>query len=96
MLKRKDLFDYTNLFFPNEYEKNDEIVKKIYFIKSNSYRKFKNLQISYIFDKMLVRFIIYGKYGCNDENIFKEKIEISKIIGYLITWRSTRKNWKRI
>ena len=28
MLKGKSLFDYTNLFFLNAYEKNDEIILK--------------------------------------------------------------------
>ena len=28
MLKGKILLDYTNLFFPNEYKKNDKIVSK--------------------------------------------------------------------
>ena len=28
MLKGKSLLDYTNLFFPNEYEKNDKITLK--------------------------------------------------------------------
>ena len=28
MLKRKSLLDYTNLFFPNEYENNDKIILK--------------------------------------------------------------------
>ena len=28
MLKGKSLLDYTNLFSPNDYEKNDEIILK--------------------------------------------------------------------
>ena len=28
MLKGKRLLDYTNLFFPNEFEKNDKIIVK--------------------------------------------------------------------
>ena len=28
MLKEKSLLDYTNLFSPNEYEKNDKIILK--------------------------------------------------------------------
>ena len=28
MLKGKSLLDYTNLFFLNEYEKNDKIIKQ--------------------------------------------------------------------
>ena len=30
MLKGKSLLDYTNLFFPNEYEKNDKITLKCF------------------------------------------------------------------
>ena len=30
MLKRKRLLDYTNLFSPKEYEKNDEITLKYF------------------------------------------------------------------
>ena len=28
MLKGKSLLDYTNLFFPNEYKKNDKMISK--------------------------------------------------------------------
>ena len=28
MLKGKSFLDYTNLFFPNKYEKNDKIILK--------------------------------------------------------------------
>ena len=30
MLKGKSLLDYTNLFFPNEYEKNDKLMLKYF------------------------------------------------------------------
>ena len=30
MLKEKSLLDYTNLFSPNEYEKNDKIILKYF------------------------------------------------------------------
>ena len=30
MLKDESLFDYTNLFSPNDYEKNDKIVLKCF------------------------------------------------------------------
>ena len=30
MLKRKSLIDYTNLFSPNDYEKNDKIILKYF------------------------------------------------------------------
>ena len=62
MLRGKSLPDYTNLFSPNEYEKNDEIIRK-YFDKlkekveenwfiCGKYRKFKNPQILFIFEKI--------------------------------------------
>ena len=56
-------------------------MKKIYCIKCNKYRKFKNPKISYI--KTLVCPIICDKCGIIDETIFKEKesTEILKILG---------------
>ena len=30
MLKGKSLLDYTNLFFPNEYEKHDKLMLKYF------------------------------------------------------------------
>ena len=30
MLKGKTLLDYTNLFFPNDFKKNDQIIKRIF------------------------------------------------------------------
>ena len=30
MSKGKNFLDYTNLFFPNEYEKNDKIILKYF------------------------------------------------------------------
>ena len=30
MLKAKSLLDYTNLFSPNEYEKNDKVILKYF------------------------------------------------------------------
>ena len=30
MLKGKSLLDYANLFFPNEYEKNDKLMLKYF------------------------------------------------------------------
>ena len=55
-------------------------VKKIYCIKCNKYRSFKNTKISYTFEKTLVLSIIYRnsciKCGNNDERIFKAEISI--------------------
>ena len=67
MLKGKSLLDFTYLLLPNEFEQNGKIVL-IYFqwilkrsgwkkcIKCNKYKKDKNREISYIFDKALVLF----------------------------------------
>ena len=52
-------------------------------IKCNKYRKFKNPKISYSFDKALVLPIICNKYGSNDGTIFKESIEVLKILGLI-------------
>ena len=87
------MLDYTNLFTPNDYEKNYKIIliyfqwlewwKKIYFVVSGKNKRFKNPKISYTFGKTLVLFIISSK--CKNENvkIFKEaeSIEIWKILG---------------
>ena len=57
MLKGRGLLDYTNLFSPHRYEKNDKIILKfsmdskkikiikIYCLVCNKYRKFKNPKI---------------------------------------------------
>ena len=37
MLKGKTLLDYTNLFSPNDFKKNDQVIKRI-FKKMNNYR----------------------------------------------------------
>ena len=42
--------------------KKDEINKK-YCVKRNKLRKLVNPKVSYIFDKILVLFIIFGKYA---------------------------------
>ena len=59
------------------------MMKKIYFIQCKKYEKFKNLKISYTFDKTSVVSIICVKCGSKDEKIFKEgqSIEILKIDG---------------
>ena len=30
MLKGKTLLDYTNIFFPNHFKKNDQVIKRIF------------------------------------------------------------------
>ena len=39
----------------------------------NKYRKFKNLKLSYTFNKTLVKSIVCDKCGSNDEKRFKEE-----------------------
>ena len=65
MLKGKNLLDYTNLFFPNDYEKNGKIIfsiidkmKKLHCVICSKYRKFAKPKTSYLLGKMLVLSII--------------------------------------
>ena len=95
MLKGKSLLEYTNLFSPNEYEKENKKIlkyfqqlkrwKKIYCVICGKYRKFQKSEISFIFVKTLVLSIIRSKCKNEDENIFKEEasIEILKILGLI-------------
>ena len=46
---------------------------KIYRVKYEKFRKLVNPNISYVFDKTLVLFIICRKCGNIDERIFKEE-----------------------
>ena len=90
-LKSKSLLDYTNLFSPKEYEKNDKAIsKKVkmknrYRIICGKYRKFKNPKISYTFEETLVLSIICSKCKNEDEKIFKEEesIKILKILSLI-------------
>ena len=69
MLKVKSLLDYTNLFFPNDYGKNDKIrlnffsittkIEKLDWAICKKYRKFGKPKISYLSEKTLVISIIY-------------------------------------
>ena len=63
----------------------EDKMTKIYSIKCNKYRKFKNHKILCIFDLTLVLSIICDKYGSKDERLFKEKkaMGILKIIGLI-------------
>ena len=59
LLKGKSFLDYTKLFSPNEYGKNNKIfsitkkikMKKICCVICGNYRNFKNPKISYSFEK---------------------------------------------
>ena len=61
------------------------VMKKIYCITCNKYRKFETPKILYIFDKTLVLSIICDNCGSNDENIIKEEesIEVLKYLGLI-------------
>ena len=48
-------------------------MKRIECIKCSKYRKFKYPQISNIFNKKLVLFLIYDKSGSTDEKYSKER-----------------------
>ena len=51
-------------------------MKKIYYIKCNKYKIFKNPKILYIFDKTLALSIIYRQCDSNYEIIYKEEKSI--------------------
>ena len=54
-------------------------------IKCNKHKKFKNLQMLYVFNKKFVIYIICDKCGSNDDKVFKEEesIEILKVLGLI-------------
>ena len=60
---------------------------KMYCNVCNEYRKFKNLEISYIFKKTLDLSIIYFKCGHEHKKIFKEEesFKVLKILGSVTT-----------
>ena len=76
----KSLLDYTNLFLPNDYEKNDVIIKKVFLVinikkvrmskinctKCKKYKQFKKLKISYTCDNILLLSSICNKCGRED------------------------------
>ena len=98
-MARLNLIGYTNLFSPNESEKNDNI--KIFsiiwnwkFIKNQSIVlsviSIKNLKTSKyhtFFDKRLILSIICGKWGSKNEKVFKEEesIETLKVLSLIKT-----------
>ena len=66
----KNLLVYTNLFSPNDYEKNDKVMGNIFNSKKMNklcrvicikYRTFGKLQISYLLEKTLVLPIVCSK-----------------------------------
>ena len=92
MLKGKSLLEYTNLFSPNDYEKNNTKIfllikkmKKSYCVICSKYRKFEKPKISYFLEKALVLSNICSKCKNENEKIFKEEesIEISRVLGLI-------------
>ena len=91
------MLDYTNLFAPNDYEKNDKIIlkhfqwlkrlrwKALYCVTCGKYRKFEKPKISYILEKTLVLSIICSKCKNKDDKILKKKksIAILEILGLI-------------
>ena len=75
MLKSESFVDYTNLFSPNDYEKNYEIIlkyfqllrrwKKLDCVICGKYRKSEKFKISYLLEKTLAFYIICSK--CKNE-----------------------------
>ena len=59
-------------------------MKALYCIICGKYRKFKNLKISYIFERTLALSVICSKYRYKDQKQFKkeESIAILKILGF--------------
>ena len=96
MWKGKSLLDYANFLTPNDYEKDDKIIKvkmrKIYCTKCNKCKDFKKPKISYICKKALYLSSICNKCGSEDGSVKEEKsIGISKTLG-LITSKIRVKN----
>ena len=92
MLKGKSLLEYTNLFSPNDYERNDKIIfsitkkmKILYCVICGKYRKLEKPKTSYLLEKTLVLSIICSKCKNEDEKLFKEQesIEILIIFGLI-------------
>ena len=83
MFKVKVFLDYTNLYFRNNYEKNDKILlkdfqslKKLYCVICGKYRTFEKPKTPYIFEKTLTLSIIRSKCKNEDEKIFKEEVQL--------------------
>ena len=92
MFKGKSFLDYTNLFSPNKYEKNNNIILK-YFQQLKKLRSYCNicgnyrkLKIPKLFSKNDYVFpIICNKCRYENEKIFKqdESVDIIKILSLI-------------
>ena len=82
MLKVKSLLDYTNLFSPNDYEKNVKIfsitknLKNVYYVTCGKYRKFEKPKTLYLLEKTLVLSIICRKCKNEEEKCLKKKNQL--------------------
>ena len=93
MLKDKRLLDDTNLFSPNDYEKDDKMIlkyfqqlkrQKLYCATCSTHRKFENPKIPYLFEKTALS-IVCNMCKNEDEKLFNEEesIEILKNLGLI-------------
>ena len=94
MLKGRSFLDYTNLFSPNDYEKDDKIILKYFWQLKRwkiyivlfvaSIENLKNLKYT-SYKKTLVLSIICSKCRNEEDKIFKEEksIEILKTLGLI-------------
>ena len=79
MLKDKSLLEYTNLFSPNDYEKNDNnnktfsIERKKVKMYCSKKRKFEKPTMSYIFLKALSPLVVFSKCDHEYEKLFIEE-----------------------
>ena len=95
MLKGKSFLDYTNLFSPNDYEKDHKIILKYFWQLKRwkiyivlfvaSIENLKNLKYHTSYKKTLVLSIICSKCRNEEDKIFKEdkSIEILKTLGLI-------------
>ena len=89
------MLDYTNLFSPNDYEKERQNNTKIFPITKNvkilccvicgRYRRFQKPKVSYLLEKVISLSITCRKYKNKGEKLFREQepIEIIKIFGLI-------------
>ena len=95
MLKGENLLQYTNLFSPNEYKKNDKVILKYFqkilkklkciVILAINIENLRKLKYHIFSKKTLSVSIVYSRCGHEYEKIFKDKgsIEILKILSLL-------------
>ena len=76
MLKGKKLLDFTNLFSPNDFKKNDQIIKRIF--------KMNNLELTDVNKYRLDEIIKIKEYF--DNEIKERKDIIKKLNKYLVSF----------